>query len=202
MKIYALSDDIFTPKSMLFDSIVELINAGVDLIQYRSKTQPHDTELLMKICKYANTKGAKIIINDDALLAKQVGANGVHIGKNDGSLKQAREILGKNAIIGASCYDSLDLAISAENFGASYVAFGAIFTSKTKPTATHCDLNVLKKAKRHLKIPVCAIGGINASNIALLKNTDIDLIAVVRACYEPFSIKENIKALKAEILKF
>lgn len=114
MKIYALSDDIFTPRNKLFDSISQLINAGVDLIQYRSKTQPHDTELLMKICKYANAKGAKIIINDNAILAKQVGANGVHIGKNDGSLTQARQILGKNAIVGVSCYDSLDLAIEAQ----------------------------------------------------------------------------------------
>ncbi len=198
MKIYALSDDVFTPRNKLFDSISQLINAGVDLIQYRSKIIPHDTELLKNICKYARSRGAKIIINDNAILAKQVGANGVHIGKNDGSLTQARQILGKNAIVGVSCYDSLDLAIEAENYGASYAAFGALFTSSTKPNATKCDLSIIKAAKQRLSIPVCAIGGINASNIAMLQNTGVDLIAVVRACYEPFSIKENIKALKAK----
>lgn len=201
MRLYALSDDHFTPHIRLFDSIKALINAGVDLIQYRSKQGAHDLELLSRICEYARLHKVDFIINDDALLAKEVGASGVHIGKDDGGVLRAREILGGGATIGASCYNDINLALKAQEQGASYVAFGSVFASATKPNAVRCDLSVISKAKELVSVPVCAIGGIDASNIALLKNAGANWAAIVRACYEPCSIEQNIKML-ANALKY
>ena len=140
MKIYALSDEKFTPNELLFASIKRLCNGGASMIQYRNKSGPHNEKELSKISEFCASVGVSFIINDDALLAKRVGAAGVHVGKDDGGVGRARDILGGDAIIGASCYDSCELALKAQNDGASYAAFGAVFRSPTKPNAVCCPL--------------------------------------------------------------
>ena len=199
MKIYALSDEKFTPNELLFASIKRLCNGGVSMIQYRNKSGPHNEKELSKISEFCASVGVSFIINDDALLAKRVGAAGVHVGKDDGEVGRARDILGSNAIIGASCYDSCELAIQAQNDGASYAAFGAVFRSPTKPNATCCPLEVISKAKELLKVPVCAIGGINASNIASVAKAGADYAAVVSALYTKDQIEQNLLELKRAI---
>ena len=199
MKIYALSDEKFTPNELLFASIKRLCNGGVSMIQYRNKSGPHNEKELSKISEFCASVGVSFIINDDALLAKRVGAAGVHVGKDDGEVGRARDILGSNAIIGASCYDSCELAIQAQNDGASYAAFGAVFRSPTKPNATCCPLEVISKAKELLKLPVCAIGGINASNIASVAKAGADYAAVVSALYTKDQIEQNLLELKKAI---
>ena len=199
MKIYALSDEKFTPNELLFASIKRLCNGGVSMIQYRNKSGPHNEKELSKISEFCASVGVSFIINDDALLAKRVGAAGVHVGKDDGEVGRARDILGSNAIIGASCYDSCELAIQAQNDGASYAAFGAVFRSPTKPNATCCPLEVISKAKELLKVPVCAIGGINASNIASVAKAGADYAAVVSALYTKGQIEQNLLELKRAI---
>ena len=199
MKIYALSDEKFTPNELLFASIKRLCNGGVSMIQYRNKSGSHNEKELSKISEFCASVGVSFIINDDALLAKRVGAAGVHVGKDDGGVGRARDILGDNAIIGASCYDSCRLAIQAQNEGASYAAFGAVFSSPTKPNATCCDLKVISKAKELLKMPVCAIGGINASNIASVAKAGADYAAVVSALYTKDQIEQNLLELKRAI---
>ena len=199
MKIYALSDEKFTPNELLFASIKRLCNGGVSMIQYRNKSGPHNEKELSKISEFCASVGVSFIINDDALLAKRVGAAGVHVGKDDGEVGRARDILGSNAIIGASCYDSCELAIQAQNEGASYAAFGAVFRSPTKPNATCCPLEVISKAKELLKLPVCAIGGINASNIASVAKAGADYAAVVSALYTKDQIEQNLLELKRAI---
>lgn len=199
MKIYALSDEKFTPNEILFASIKRLCEGGASIIQYRNKSSKHDEKELSKIAQLCASYAVKFIINDDALLARRVGADGVHVGRDDGGIKRARDILGSEAIIGASCYDSCELAIKAQNEGASYVAFGAVFLSPTKPNATHCPLETITLAKKILNIPVCAIGGINASNIASVAKAGADYAAVVSALYTNAQIEQNLLELKRAI---
>ena len=196
MKIYALSDEKFTPNELLFASIKRLCNGGASMIQYRNKSGSHNEKEISEFCA---SVGVSFIINDDALLAKRVGAAGVHVGKDDGGVGRARDILGGDAIIGASCYDSCGLAIKAQNEGASYAAFGAVFRSPTKPNAVCCPLEVISKAKELLKVPVCAIGGINASNIASVAKAGADYAAVVSALYTKDQIEQNLLELKRAI---
>ncbi|MCK9257000.1 MAG: thiamine phosphate synthase [Sulfurospirillaceae bacterium] len=193
--LYALTDERYTPFLELESKVLELLKAGVKVVQLRDKNSK-DEELLEKalniqqICK---KYGAIFIINDRVNLAKEIDADGVHIGIEDESLIKTRELL-PDKIIGVSCYDDLERAILAQNQGASYVAFGSFFPSSTKPDAKKAPLELLKRAKKELKIPICVIGGINETNISLLK--DADLISIVKAVYEPREIKENIKILK------
>ena len=169
------------------------------MIQYRNKSGSHNEKELSKISEFCASVGVSFIINDDALLAKRVGAAGVHVGKDDGGVGRARDILGGDAIIGASCYDSCELALKAQNDGASYAAFGAVFRSPTKPNAVCCPLEVISKAKELLKVPVCAIGGINASNIASVAKAGADYAAVVSALYTKDQIEQNLLELKRAI---
>ena len=141
--------------------------------------------------------GARFIVNDDVKFAAKIGANAVHIGKDDGGVKAARKILGGDAFIGVSCYDDLNLALKAQDDGASYAAFGALFASPTKPHAPLCKFETIMRAKEILRIPVCAIGGINAANIAQIAALNPDYIAVISALYRPASIKENLRNLQA-----
>lgn len=199
MEIYALTDSVLTPTNDLYSVILRLCNAGVKLIQYRNKNAVHDEILLAKISQLCKEKGVKFIVNDDAMLAKKVGADGVHVGKDDFSVLKARKILGNDAIVGASCYDSIQKAIKAQNDGASYAAFGAVFPSITKPAATPCKLEILTLAKKELKIPVCAIGGINAANIAAVAKTGCDYAAIISAIYKNAQIEQNINELLVSI---
>ncbi|CAD7286309.1 thiamine phosphate synthase [Campylobacter suis] len=195
-EIYALSDDILSPDEFIINHAREILKSGIKLYQYRCKKENKNEKIALELLSLCQEFGAKFIINDDVEFAKKIGANSVHIGKDDDSLIKAREILGKDAFIGVSCYDDLDLALKAEQNGASYVAFGAVFPSLTKPNTTSVSLETIKKAKQILKIPVCVIGGINASNIAQLIELKVDYIAIVRAIYEPNTITKNIENLQ------
>ena len=154
---------------------------GARLIQYRDKSsniEKHfkQASALKKLCEQNNSL---LIINDDIELANTVQADGVHLGKDDTSINQARQLLGEHSIIGVSCYDRLDLAIAAEKAGANYVAFGAFFPSPTKPQARTASLELLKTAKQQLHIPVCGIGGINIDNANTLIEQGADMTAVI-----------------------
>ncbi|MCR4941881.1 MAG: thiamine phosphate synthase [Campylobacter sp.] len=198
-EIYALSDDILSPDELILQHAKQILQSGVKLYQYRNKgvKNPDIAKKLLELC---HNFGAKFIVNDDVNFAKFIGANCVHIGKDDADIQTAREILGKKAFIGVSCYDDINLALNAQKMGASYVAFGAMFASKTKPDAKLAHLQTLSLAKQNLQIPVCAIGGINASNIKEISKIGVDYIAVVRAIYEPKSISENIANLQKAML--
>ncbi|MGG7072735.1 thiamine phosphate synthase [Campylobacter sp. 9BO] len=195
-EIYALSDDILSPDELIINHAREILKSGVKLYQYRCKKENKNVKIAQELLSLCQKFGAKFIINDDVEFAKKIGTNAVHIGKDDDSLIKAHEILGKDAFVGVSCYNDLDLALKAEQNGASYAAFGAVFPSLTKPNTTSVSLEMIKKAKQILKIPVCVIGGINASNIAQLIELQVDYIAIVRAIYEPNTITKNIENLQ------
>lgn len=175
----------------------ELLECGVKLLQYRTKIEPKNERVAVALKELCERYGARFIVNDDVKFAAKIGANAVHIGKDDGGVKAARKILGEDAFIGVSCYDDLNLALKAQDEGASYAAFGAVFASPTKPNAPLCKFETIRRAKEILRIPICVIGGINAANIAQIATLNPDYIAVISALYRPASIKENLKNLQA-----
>ena len=201
-EIYAISDDLLMPENLALEYTREILECGVKFFQFRSKKAAKNERLASEILNLCEKFGTKFIVNDDVKFAKKIGANAVHLGRDDEDLKEAFEILGKDAYVGVSCYNDINLAINAAKNGASYVAFGSIFTSSTKPNAPKCGLEVVKEAKQILNLPVCVIGGINETNIGLLSHTKPDLIAVISAIYKDGNIKENIKNLQKIVKNF
>ena len=195
-EIYAISDDILMPENLALEYVREILECGVKFFQFRSKKAVKNEKLASEILNLCEKFGAKFIVNDDVKFAKKIGAKAVHLGKDDEGIKEAFEILGKDTYVGVSCYNDISLAINAAKNGASYVAFGSVFTSPTKPNAPKCGLEVVKEAKQILNLPVCVIGGINETNIGSLSHTKPDLIAIISAIYKDGNIKENIKNLQ------
>lgn len=162
----------------------EVLAGGAALLQYRDKCNTSAVrralaERLLLLCR---THGVPLIVNDDIELAAAVDADGVHLGKNDGSVEVARRRLGSK-IIGVSCYNEFSRAVAAEQAGADYVAFGRFFASTTKPDAAQADVALIRRAKAELTVPVVAIGGITVANASLLVAAGVDLVAVVQAVF-------------------
>ena len=201
-EIYAISDDVLMPENLALEYTREILECGVKFFQFRSKKAVKNEKLASEILNFCEKFGAKFIVNDDVKFAKKIGAKAVHLGKDDENIKEAFEILGEDAYVGVSCYNDISLAINAAKNGASYVAFGSIFTSSTKPNAPKCGLEVVKEAKQILDLPVCVIGGINETNIGSLSHAKPDLIAVISAIYKNGDIKENIKNLQKIVKNF
>ena len=201
-EIYAISDDLLMPENLALEYAREILECGVKFFQFRSKKAVKNEKLASEILNLCEKFGAKFIVNDDVKFAKKIGAKAVHLGKDDENIKEAFEILGKDAYVGVSCYNDINLAINAAKNGASYVAFGSVFTSPTKPNAPKCGLEIVKEAKQILNLPVCVIGGINETNIGSLSHAKPDLIAVISAIYKDGNIKENIKNLQKIIKNF
>lgn len=195
-EIYAISDDILMPENLALEYAREILECGVKFFQFRSKKAVKNEKLASEILNLCEKFGAKFIVNDDVKFAKKIGAKAVHLGRDDEGIKEALEILGKDAYVGVSCYNDINLAINAAKNGASYAAFGSVFTSPTKPNAPKCGLEVVKEAKQILNLPICVIGGINETNIGSLSRAKPDLIAVISAIYKNDNIKENIKNLQ------
>jgi thiamine-phosphate pyrophosphorylase len=177
--LYAITSEGYPHLASLIDATLSVIRGGAQVIQYRRKsaTDPlSEAQALLTLCRAA---AIPLIINDDVALAAVIGADGVHLGKDDVDLCQAREWLGPNAIIGLSCYNSVERALEAQVQGADYVAFGRFFPSATKPNAPCADVVTLVEAKNTLEIPIVAIGGITPANGAGLIAAGADVLAVV-----------------------
>lgn len=180
--IYAI-----TPNRIDIDTIEKVIvEHNINLLQYRNKTTNAQTQLdestqLQRLCLKHHTL---FIINDDVNLAKKISADGVHLGKNDGSIQSARTQLGADAIIGVSCYNNIELAQNAQNQGADYVAFGALFASKTKPDALKCELDTITQAKQALSIAIVGIGGVNFDNQQQAFNAGCDSVAMINQLFQ------------------
>lgn len=181
--LYAITPEHLSTIDALLNAVSAAIAGGAAVIQYRCKNTaerqagaPH----LLHLCREA---GVPLIINDDVELAAEVGADGVHLGKDDGDMALARRALGPQAIIGVSCYDSLERAMAAEQSGASYVAFGRFFPSRSKPNAPCARLETLTEARRRIRLPIVAIGGITADNGSPLLSAGADLLAVIEGVF-------------------
>ncbi len=165
---------------------VELaLQGGVRIIQYRDKSTDREKRLaeakgLLALC---HRYPSYLIINDDVDLAAAIGADGVHLGRDDSDIASARKRLGDEAIIGVSCYNRLELALTAQEAGADYAAFGRFFPSNTKPHAVQAEIGLLRRAKQDLRIPIVAIGGITPENGASLIDAGADMLAVVHGLF-------------------
>lgn len=197
--LYSVTDDTLIDPEQFSSTIKQILIGGAHIIQYRNKS--NDTDLRLKqgieLRQLCNQHHAVFIINDDIELAREVKADGVHLGQSDSSISAARARLGKQAVIGASCYNRFELAQQAQNEGADYVAFGAFFSSAIKPDACTADIELLVQAKRQLHIPVCAIGGITIDNAASLVNSGADMIAVISGLLTKPDITAASEALSA-----
>ena len=197
--LYAITDETLTPDATVVEQVNIAIDAGVSIIQYRNKTKSDAEvkEVCRELLTLCNAKNTLFIIDDRPQLAQEIGAHGLHIGKDDMSLEEAKKIF-PDGIIGVSCYGSVSKAKEAQEMGADYVAFGSFFHSPTKPHSGIVSLSVLQKAKNTLAIPVCAIGGINLKNIAQIAHERADMISLVSAVFEG-DIKENVTHLLAKM---
>jgi len=191
--IYAITPD----KVLDLDAIEQVIvTHKISLLQYRHKTTDASIKLneakqLQQLCLRHNTL---FIINDDINLAQKIGADGVHLGKNDTSILVARQQLGDDTIIGISCYNDIKLAKTAQNKGANYVAFGALFSSKTKPDAPKCSLDIIMQAKQVLDVPIVGVGGIDFSNQHQAFGAGCNAVAMINALFQSTGSLQDNKA--------
>jgi thiamine-phosphate pyrophosphorylase len=182
--LYAITQTDHKTIDMIIEEVAAAIRGGAAVVQYRDKN-PIDAALLAReLVKLCHRRDVPLIINDDVELAVQTGADGVHLGKEDGHIIEARKRLGANAIIGVSCYDSVARAIEAEREGATYAAFGRFFPSSSKPLAAPAQIETLRQAKRALRIPIVAIGGILPDNGAPLLEAGAGVLAVIGGIFD------------------
>lgn len=196
--LYAITQ----PHPQGFEALVQQVDAalsgGARMVQYRDK-QPGAERRRAEgtaLCDLCHAHGALLIVNDDTDLARMIGADGLHLGKHDDKIHVARNALGNDAVIGISCYNQLTLATAAQEGGADYVAFGRFFPSRSKPDAVQADIALLHEAKRALRIPVVAIGGITPENGATLIQAGADMLAVIDGIFGAPDIAARCRQFK------
>jgi thiamine-phosphate pyrophosphorylase len=180
-----------------------VITAGISALQYRNKRADRkqrlaEASLLQQLC---NDHEVPFIINDDIDLALELGAAGVHLGREDGNAKEARLRVGENMLIGISCYNDLDRADQAVRDGADYIAFGAMFPTTSKVNAVSATTDLIRQAKQRYTVPIVAIGGITPENCGPVIAAGADLLAVISGVYlahNPYHALETFNQLMAK----
>jgi thiamine-phosphate pyrophosphorylase len=180
-------------------AVEEALRGGARLIQYRDKeadaAQRHaSARALLALCRGHH---ARLIVNDDVELAAAIGADGVHLGRSDPPLREARRRLGDAAIVGVSCGNVLERAVTAQDEGASYVAFGRFFPSTTKPDAPQAGLALVREARARLHLPICAIGGVTPANAGGLIHAGADLVAAVEGVFGAADVAAAARAYRS-----
>lgn len=183
--LYAITPET-TDTQTLVDRVRAAIEGGARLVQYRSKSDDAALrhEQAAELLELCHAYHVPLIINDDVRLAALANADGVHLGEEDASLKEARINLGPDKIIGVSCYQDLALARRFAAEGADYVAFGSFYPSTTKPGARPCPIGLLSEARKALRLPIVAIGGITPENAGALVAAGADAVAVISALFD------------------
>jgi len=165
------------------------LEGGIALLQYRSKQR--NRSQAAAIVRLAHEFGVPVIINDDVELARELAADGAHLGRGDGELRGARNRL-QGMILGASCYNDAGLARAAVQAGADYVAFGSVFASPTKPQAVRAPVQLFRDAKA-LGVPLVAIGGVTLANAPELIGAGADLLAVISDLFDAPDIRQRAR---------
>lgn len=190
---------VITPDENDTDKLVIQIQAalagGVAALQYRHKAASPSLKRtqaarLLPLCRAA---GIPLIINDDLALALELGADGVHLGGDDGDLGSARAQLGPHKLLGSSCYGSIERAIAAKAGGADHIAFGAMFPSFTKPHAKQASLALFAQADAQVGLPTVGIGGITLANAPQLIAAGAHAIAVISALFSAPDITQRVR---------
>lgn len=175
------------------------LSVGVGLLQYRHKTANGELRLeqasaLLKLCRQHNVP---FIVNDHIDLCIALDADGIHVGGTDASVAVVRTLIGKDKILGASCYGDFALAEQAQIAGASYVAFGGFYPSRVKKYEVSTPASIVSKAKSQLTLPVCAIGGMTPENAKPLVKEGADMVAAISSVYSADDISIAVKEFAA-----
>lgn len=195
--LYAITPERADTAALVRD-VAACIEGGATMVQYRAKTLPPGAALaqaraLAALCR---ERGALFIVNDSIALAAAAAADGVHVGRDDGSVREARIALPRG-IVGVSCYGEVGRAAQAGRDGADYVAVGAMFPSRTKPHAKAAPLALVGEARRASGLPVAAIGGIDAGNAAAVIAAGADMLAVISALFDAADPRAAARAIAA-----
>lgn len=190
--LYIISDDTLTPNNSILKQITEALEGGANIVQLRNKKGSIEEikNLSIAVQELCKSHDALFVLNDKIELAIELGVDGLHIGKSD---HHRFDEIRKNfkGIIGVSCYSSIEMAKDFENRGADYVAFGSFFTSPTKPNSNVIDLKILQEAKEKLTIPICAIGGINLSNVDQVMHYKPDMVSIISDMWSVDDIQQQ-----------
>jgi thiamine-phosphate pyrophosphorylase len=197
--LYAITERRSTTPGTIIEQVSLAIDGGAVMIQYREKHLPREerNRAALALAALCHERDIPLIINDDIELAAACGAAGVHLGQDDAPVSRARRRLGQRAIIGVSCYNRMERARTAAGTDASYVAFGRFFPSKTKPGALQAQPALLEQARREIRLPIVAIGGITPANGAELVHAGADLLAVIHGVFGQTDIRAAAQAYAA-----
>lgn len=201
--LYAVTDRRWLLPGEQLTAVTEaLIRSGVTCVQLREKQMKDDALLsearaMLAVCR---RHGVPLIINDRPDIAKKAGADGVHVGQSDGTVEEARKLLGASAVIGATAHNVSE-ALAAEKAGADYLGCGAVFGTTTKQDTTSLPIEELRHICAAVHIPVVAIGGINAQNLEQLAGTGIAGAAVIHALYGAVFRDEAAETLRRAALR-
>ncbi|WP_445370412.1 thiamine phosphate synthase [Methylomonas sp. HW2-6] len=195
--LYAITQPDGKSIAQVVADVEAALRGGAAVIQYRDKNPLDAGKLAAELLAVCHAYRVPLLINDSVELALAVGADGVHLGRDDGDLAAARAALGPDAIIGVSCYNDIGRATAAVAAGADYVAFGRFFPSGSKPLAAPAEIGTLEIAKRSLQVPIVAIGGILPENAGQLLAAGADLLAVIGGVFDgdPFAAARRFQAL-------
>ncbi len=182
--LYAITQDE-SDTSELLRKVRLALQGGAQVLQYRNKIAGKELQKQQAFAlrELTDEFGVPLIINDDMLLAREIAADGVHLGATDGCLSDARALLGKGKLIGVSCYNSIELARAAQSGGADYVAFGSFFSSSVKPQAATATPELLRQASKEIAVPLVAIGGITPNNGKDLLVAGANALAIISALF-------------------
>lgn len=197
--LYAITDEILTPSEMIIDQCEIALRSGINILQYRHKsaTDEEAEPICRDLLELCRSYSVPFVIDDRVVLAQKIGADGLHIGKDDMNFAHAKTVF-KRGFIGVSCYGSIKKALEAQSEGADYAAFGSFYPSPTKPHSGVVSMSVLDRAQEVLSIPICAIGGINSTNIGEIASHKPHMISTISAVFQG-NIEKNVKQLKSNI---
>ena len=195
--LYALTPDE-PDTARLTELVAAALDGGARLVQYRNKIaspqlRRRQAEALLAVCRRA---AVPLIINDDLACAVEIGADGAHLGRDDGDIAAARSRL-PGKLLGASCYNEVPRAIAAQRAGADYVAFGRFFDSVTKPGNIKASIALVAEAERHVRVPIVAIGGITLEQTPALIAGGVDAVAVISALFSSADVRATARRFAA-----
>ena len=195
--LYVITDTHLIPRARFVETVEAAVRGGATMVQLREKETPPEEVIRLgrDILTVTRRYGALLIVNDHPTIAREIGADGVHVGRDDPPLAEARAIVGVEAIIGASCYGEVDRAVAAEQAGADYVAFGTPFPSPTKAKRTDISLGIFHEAKQRVRVPVFAIGGITLANARQVIDAGADGIAIVSGVFAAPDVEAAARTL-------
>ena len=184
--LYVITDKNLIERHQFIETVEKALRGGANVLQLREKETDYDEIVYLgkELLKISRLYSVPLIINDSPELVREIGADGVHLGKGDSSIEEARKIIGEDKIIGVSCYGEIQRGIEAEALGADYIAFGTPYNTPTKPERKPTPFSTLREAKTKItKIPIFAIGGITKENAQDVLDTGVDGIAVITSVF-------------------